>query len=280
MKPDPLLMRNPTIWTLLVLLAGAPGAVRAAQVDQDAARSAAVQEARGGDPQRAEALLRDWLGSHPDDLEAGAALGIALFRQGRTEECFAQFDTLPTDPGLLTLRAELEVAVGYWERAIETLSALPDPPPPRVDAVARRLLARALLETGRPAKAIELLADRTGRDPEAAVVLGRAYYLVGRPRDAIDVLQPFVEQLPSALPPALPPDQVEMLEQMALTHGSALLAVGRADEAVTALQRLTELLPRRQPGWALLAQALVAAGHPDAAQEALDRGKRIGTGAH
>jgi uncharacterized protein (TIGR03790 family) len=186
-----------------------------------AARRLRVLTVQGAKPEAAKAMLRS---------EARTAKGDKAGARKALEEA----TTL--DPRLVA--AHLTLALGYEEdkehdKAIERYRAILAVTPN--DAVALNNLAYALaVRKGQPAGAVEY-AERAyrltgGRSVEVADTLAWVQHLVGRDREALQILEAVVKAVPAG---------AEYRLHLAVVYA----AVGRLNEAATELREAVRLTP-------------------------------------
>ncbi len=94
--------------------------------------------------------------------------------------------------------------------------------------------------------------------PQARLLLGKAEFLCGRLRAALDVLEPLARERPES-------------GAVQLQLGIALVQAGRSGEAVTALRNAAQRQPDSPDAWRMLADTLDAQGDACAADEARAR---------
>lgn len=165
-------------------------------LEQTLQRAAEAQ--RQGRFDEAVALYRDVIARRADTEDAYRKLALLYWRQGRADEAVA------------TLELALENGVTQSEVRIK--------------------LGQYLAESGRPARAIELLSATAGRDPDALIALGNAYMLAGRSRDAIATYERLL---------SVDPDNALAWENI----GAAHLGAGRHADAEAALRKALALDP-------------------------------------
>lgn len=139
---------------------------------------------------------------------------------------------------------------------------LPEPasPAPALDPQAAVTRARALLDEGRPAAAIELLRPlRAAGDPRVELVLGVAYYHAGEAVRAVEQLTPLVARLPA--------DSVERREAVQVLGLSSYLA-GRIAEAIPYLEQTRAFAPANTELAYALGMAYIQTRQPAKAREA------------
>jgi tetratricopeptide (TPR) repeat protein len=120
---------------------------------------------RAGHDQEAADIYRAIIQRRPDTEDAYRKLALVYWRGGRQTEAIA------------TLELALRNGVTQSEVRIR--------------------LGQYLAQSGQPAKAIELLKDTAGSDPDALNALGNAYTLTGRFSDAAAIFQRLIAQDPN-----------------------------------------------------------------------------------
>src|SRR3954447_21885395 len=120
--------------------------------------------------------------------------------------------------------------------------------------------ARALVDGGRPAEALERLTALDQGDPRVRLLTGVALYHADRRREAIDVLE--------RLRPGLPDDSIERREAEQVL-GLSLYLEGRFAEAMPRLQRTRAAAPRHLEVSFTLGQAYIQPRDAAAARAAL-----------
>ncbi len=125
------------------------------------------------------------------EIEQLLTKGNDAFRANRIDEAIDTYRTIIAKrPD--TEDAYRKLALAYWrtnrpQLAIQTLeSALRNGV---TQSEVRIKLGQYLAEGGQPAKAIELLKDTAGTDPDALVALGNAYTIAGRFADAATIFR-------------------------------------------------------------------------------------------
>ncbi|MBA3950096.1 MAG: sulfatase-like hydrolase/transferase, partial [Acidobacteria bacterium] len=186
----------------------------------------AAEAQRQGRFDEAVALYRDVIARRADTEDAYRKLALLYWRQGRADEAVA------------TLELALRNGVTQSEVRIK--------------------LGEYLAESGRPARAIELLSATAGRDPDALIALGNAYTLADRPRDAIATYERLL---------AVDPDNALAYENI----GAAYLGAGRHAEAEGALRKALSLDPNLAGAHTALGVALAATGRSGEAIESWTR---------
>ena len=123
--------------------------------------------------------------------------------------------------------------------------------------------ARALIDAGKPAAAIERLRSRTdAADPRIAVLLGVAYYHANDASHAIDVLQPLL--------PRLAPDSAERREAIQVLGLSHYVA-GHIAESIPYLEEIRAAVPGDVKLAYALAMAYAQTRQPGKARESIAR---------
>jgi arylsulfatase A-like enzyme/Flp pilus assembly protein TadD len=120
---------------------------------------------RGGRAQEAAGIYTAIIQKRPDTEDAYRKLALVYWRAGRAADAIA------------TLELALKNGVTQSEVRIR--------------------LGQYLAEAGQPAKAIDLLKDTAGDDPDALNALGNAYTMAGRLNDALGVFQRLIAADPA-----------------------------------------------------------------------------------
>jgi tetratricopeptide (TPR) repeat protein len=120
---------------------------------------------RAGRAQEAAGIYRAIIEKRPDTEDAYRKLALVYWRSGRAADAIA------------TLELALRNGVTQSEVRIR--------------------LGQYLAESGQPAKAIALLKDTAGSDPDALVALGNAYVMSGRLSEAIAIFNRLIAADPS-----------------------------------------------------------------------------------
>jgi tetratricopeptide (TPR) repeat protein len=171
-------MRVVTIVVVVCLIQTA--APRAQSADALAPFTRAVALQKAGDLDGAAAAYREFLSSHPANVEARSNLGVVLARLGRYEEAIDAYRAaLATAPSNDAVRLNLGIALyksARYADAVTELGAVRAAAPDNLQA--RYLEADCRLRLGDPAAVIALLApiepQRTD-DLALAYMLGLAY---------------------------------------------------------------------------------------------------------
>jgi len=133
------------------------------------------------------------------------------------------------------------------------------------DAEARALYAEALLETGQPAKALNMYEEALKREPgnwRYFYGLGKAWQAVEKPDRALDAFQRAV---------ALAPNETNLL----YGPGSAYESLGRVQEAIRIFRDATRRNPEDAGAFNNLSLDLTRAGDNQGAEEALREAIRL-----
>jgi len=187
---------------------------------------------RGTEAQRQERfaeaidIYRSVIARRKDTEDAYRKLALLYWRQGRAEDAIA------------TLELALKNGVTQSEVRIK--------------------LGQYLAESGRPGRAIELLAATAGTDPDALTALGNAYILAGRERDALTTFNRLL---------AVDPSNALAYENI----GAAQLRGRDFASAEQSLRRALDLDPNLPGAHTALGVALATTGRR---AEAIDAWKR------
>jgi tetratricopeptide (TPR) repeat protein len=131
------------------------------------------------------------------------------------------------------------------------------------DAAAVLTEARALIDAGKPAAAIERLrAHGTDADPRVVALLGVAYYHANDPARAIDTLQPVLRRLPPG-----GAERREAVQVLGLSHYLA----GHIAESIPYLEEIRAAVPGDVKLAYALAMAYAQTRQPGKARESIAR---------
>ena len=221
-------------------------------------------------------LLGPWVEANPEDQEARRAAAVCALRLRRVPEAGALLEALPEDdfPAAL-LRGELLLQKREPAAAVALLEPLAAALPPALEIDWLQLLVSALLESGRSAEAVELLAGRHLAHPKLTLSLARAHYQGGEPAAALGVLEPLARQLVDSAQGSSAASAGPLGAAIAVEYGRLLLAVERPADAIPALERAAELDRWSAEAWQLQAQALAATGRRQEAEAALERFREL-----
>jgi arylsulfatase A-like enzyme/Flp pilus assembly protein TadD len=181
---------------------------------------------RAGRAQDAADLYHAIIQKRPDTEDAYRKLALVYWRGGRPADAIA------------TLELALRNGVTQPEVRIR--------------------LGQYLAEAGQPAKAIALLRDTAGNDPDALVALGNAYTMAGRFKDGIAVFEKLL---------TLDPSNALAYENL----GMAQFQAKDARSAETSLRRAIALDPSLAGAYTALGVVLATTGRTP---EAIDAWKR------
>jgi tetratricopeptide (TPR) repeat protein len=126
--------------------------------------------------------------------------------------------------------------------------------------------ARALVNEGKPAAALERLKGLDPGDPRVACLQGVAYYHGDDPVHAIERLRPVVEKVPADSPGGREATQV---------LGLSLYLAGRLPESIPYLERTRAWAADNSELLFVLGNAYIQTRHPDQARDALARLYRV-----
>jgi predicted Zn-dependent protease len=228
--------------------------------------------AREGKVIPAYQLLRFWLKVTPRDGDArvqAAALALVLERPSEAQELLRGLDA--ANPAIQLLQAKIDLQSNHPQQALTILQPLLKNHPPQADLEIRRMTASAYTALGKPRDAIALLQGKTGNEPTALVTLARAQHQAGDRTAALTTLAPLAKSLPA-------PEKVgdpRPATSVALEYGSLLVESGRPAEAVPILQQATKLSPWSEAAWRQLGAALQASGQTVEAQRALAEAEKL-----
>jgi arylsulfatase A-like enzyme/Flp pilus assembly protein TadD len=183
----------------------------------------AAQAQREGRPQDAVMLYQQVIAKRPDTEDAYRKLALVYWRTGRAADAIS------------TLEAALRQGITQSEVRIK--------------------LAQYLAESGQPQRAIELLEQMTGDDPDALVGLGNAYLAANRSRDALATFNRLL---------TLDPNHALAHENIGVTH----LRGGNMPEAEAALRKAVSLDEGLSGAWTALGVLLANTGRQDEAVSA------------
>ncbi|MGH9464740.1 MAG: tetratricopeptide repeat protein, partial [Thermoanaerobaculia bacterium] len=246
----------------------------AIEPDTSAVRELGIVLAGAGRYTEAYLLLKPWAEGRPEDAQArriAALCAVQLRRPSEATVFLADQDPQQPDVRLLWARVR-RLEADPWG-AIAFLEPLLPVAPPAMATDVRAQLADAYVSVGLAARAVELLAGRTGTDPALVLLLGRARHQGGDVEGALSTLEPVTSAFRAAAEAGrpLPPPGAEILVE----YGRVLLAARRSDEALPYLEAATRLQPDDKQGWLQLGQALSMLGRPEEARVALARFQEI-----
>ena len=207
---------------LAALACGLVGCDSRARTAERLAHAQATLDA--GDFGRASIELKNVLQSHPDDGEARFALAEASVGVGDFAEAANQLERaarLGVSPARVEpLRWKIELSLGHAREVASALNVARDG---LAEPLRLRYLALALIETGRPAEAVERLHGSADADGETRIILARAQADIGHTDEALATLEPL-----TAPPP--------LAARAAYTRGEVLLRAGRVADGEAALK--------------------------------------------
>lgn len=197
---------------------------RLIELDQWVTKAAQAQ--REGRPQDAVMLYQQVIAKRPDTEDAYRKLALVYWRTGRAADAIA------------TLEAALRQGITQSEVRIK--------------------LAQYLAESGQPQRAIELLEQMTGDDPDAMIGLGNAYLAAGRSREALATFNRLL---------TIDPNHALAHENIGVTH----LRGGNIPAAEAALRAAVTLDESLSGAWTALGVLLANTGRQDEAVTAWQR---------
>jgi predicted Zn-dependent protease len=209
-------------------------------------------------PERAEAICREQLGTDPRSVDHLRLLGRALAMQSRLDEAEQalrgalvlrpDFPPLHEDlGGILAMQRRFEEAAATLSAAVRLDPRLP---------LARKKLAQALAALGRGAEADAALEAWFEQDARRAHVATALEHLrAGRKDDAISTLRKSLRENP---------DNVDALHTLAQAYWGD---EERRSDIEALLRRATELAPALVPAWILLGMLL---HESDRSEEAIE----------
>lgn len=186
----------------------------------------AAQAQREGRPQDAVMLYQQVIAKRPDTEDAYRKLALVYWRTGRAAEAIA------------TLEAALKQGITQSEVRIK--------------------LAQYLAESGQPQRAIELLEQMTGDDPDALIGLGNAYLAANRSRDALATFNRLL---------TVDPNHALAHENIGVTH----LRGGNLPAAEASLRKAVSLNEGLSGAWTALGVLLANTGRQNDAITAWQR---------
>lgn len=231
------------------------------------------------------------------------ALGQAYSRLRRYRDVVETLQPVlarkPANAELLITLAFSQTQIGHVDEAERLLQALPQPLSPELDKRARRVKALAYAQHGALERARQELAQLTEENPMDELLLNDLGYTLirmGRPRDAVGVLERSVK-----LNPDLPVSIINLGEAYARSRqlGKAVAAYERAltfapkaidvllplGRLYASLNRLADsarylrdaarVAPRNADVWQVLGAVLLADGQLDESERALDEAQRL-----
>jgi arylsulfatase A-like enzyme/Tfp pilus assembly protein PilF len=178
---------------------------------------------RAGRGQEAADLYRAIIEKRPDTEDAYRKLALVYWREGRAADAIATLE-LALRNGIT--QSEVRIRLGQY-----------------------------LAEAGQPAKAIELLRDTAGSDPDALIALGNAYTMAGRLADASAILHRLI---------ATDPANALAWENL----GMAQLQGRGSKDAEASLRRAIELDPSLAGAYTALGVVLANTGRTGEAVDA------------
>ena len=156
-----------------------------------------------GEPKTAVESLRRLVQILPDQPQPRALLATALLAQGSTEQALSEagraVGEFPDSDEARVVLAEAQLRSGRTEDAQATLAPLIDRDEPSTAAIA--LAAQIELRTGHSSSGIEFLergVDEKPGDARLKIELAGAYIAVGRPHDAVNLLNSIRDEQVSA----------------------------------------------------------------------------------
>lgn len=197
---------------------------RLIEIDQWLTKAAQAQ--REGRPQDAVMLYQQVIAKRPDTEDAYRKLALVYWRTGRAADAIG------------TLEAALKQGITQSEVRIK--------------------LAQYLAESGQPQRAIELLEQMTGDDPDALIGLGNAYLAANRTREALATFDRLL---------GLDPNHALAHENIGVTH----LRGGNVPAAEAALRKAVSLDAGLSGAWTALGVLLANTGRQGEALEAWQR---------
>jgi Flp pilus assembly protein TadD len=199
------------------------------------------------------------------EIEQMLAAAADASRAGRTDEAIALYRTvIAKRPD--TEDAYRKLALAYWrsdrrQLAIETLeTALRNGV---TQSEVRIKLGQYLTESGQPAKAIALLRETAGNDPDALIALGNAYVVAGRNADAARTFRHLL---------LLDPANALAYQNL----GTAQLQAKDLKAAEDSLRRAVQLDPSLAGAFTALGVVLANTGRKAEAIEMLKRAAALG----
>lgn len=201
-------------------------------IELDQLMTQAAHAQREGRMAEVVALYQRVITRRPDTEDAYRKLAFAYWRTGRAADAIA------------TLEAALKQGVTQSEVRIK--------------------LAQYLSESGQPQRAIELLEQMTGDDPDALIGLGNAYLAANRSRDALAAFDRLL---------AVDPANALAYENIGITH----LRGNSMGPAETALRKALDLDPSLSAAWTALGVLLAQTQRPDEAIAAWQKAVAVDT---
>src|SRR3984957_1951067 len=142
-----------------------------------------------------ETTCRDILLKHPGHTDAEFALGIALFRQGQSEQALNHLERVlakaPENISALGLAARVLMDLGLFERAMELGRRAYELRPDEGPMLILHIAGRGNLAMNRPLAAIQAfkrLIELEPRQPAGHLGLADAYLALGSTFDAAEAL--------------------------------------------------------------------------------------------
>lgn len=228
--------------------------------------TSAYRLAAQGENARAAALLRPLVERYPGMIDARFQLASNLGALGRDEEALAEYErTIALAPmaadGPRIEEGRLLVRMRRPDQAAAAArAALAGQPEEAHEILARVAAARQRIGEAE-AEARQAVAAESPPRAEAVLLLAETQSLNGRPREALDTLQPLAERIAKGERPPL--------RGLDFTRGDALARLGdanaandanAADTAEAAFRREIALFPRDTRAYAGLAYLLASRG--------------------
>jgi predicted Zn-dependent protease len=202
------------------------------------------------------------------------AAAFCALRLERFDEAEALLTGVPIAlPSSRLLHGRLLLERGRLEEVVEILTPALASAPEAMEIDVRKVMARALLELGRPAEAVELL-ERYGTGASTALLLSRALFENGDPKRALSVLGPLARQVAAESSRSGSADG-GVAAAVGAQYGHVLHAMGASEAAVPFLQLAVRADPESRIAWHALGQALAAVGRRQEALDALAEARRL-----
>ena len=179
----------------------------------------------------------------------------------------------PFLPSGRLLHGRLLLERGRLEEVVEILTPALATAPEAMAIDVRKVMARALLELGRPAEAVGLL-ERYGIGAATALLLSRALFENGSPERAQSMLAPLARQMAAASSQSTPADS-GLVAAVGAQYGLVLHTLGDSQAALPFLQLAVRVDPENRIAWHTLGHALAAVGRRQEALDALAEAQRL-----
>lgn len=235
-----------------------------------AARMLGLRYGSRGQTAAALQLLGPWALANPDDEQARLAAAAAALKLERPDEAADLLEKLPDgNPRVGLLRAELALQRREPETALALLEPLASSHPPEMRIDVLVLLASALIESGRPTVAVDLLAGQADSHPRLALTLARAHAAAGDPEGEQAARETLRELVPMAPDPG-PERQPAGPASDPLAPALSLIDRGQNDEALAVVREVISRAPNDLRARLLEVRTLVQQGRAPEARTRIE----------